>query len=166
MNAQDIYINLIKEFIVHGIPIPYKSIAPDLRYMKSTSALGKCQKKNGIYIIYLSRYAMKNEEQIRSTLAHELIHTIKGCLNHGQIFQYYGQLVYQRIGIKVESKATKETADLSGIMEAKMQKAKYIIRCTRCGTSIYRQKKSGLVLHPERYRCSCGGSFLVDNLKQ
>ena len=34
------------------------------------------------------------------------------------------------------------------------------LRCTRCGREFPRTKASPLVLHPERYRCKCGGALI------
>lgn len=157
MNPQDIFDRLRMEFIKNRIPIPDKIIDSKLYYMSSISALGKCKNQDGQYKIYLSRYAMNDEKQIEATLAHELVHTIYGCMNHGVKFKKYAAIVYDRLGIQVDTRASKEQAEISGITDAKINHAKYVIQCQECGTKIYRQKRSNLVLHPERYRCKCGG---------
>ncbi|MDO4976696.1 MAG: SprT-like domain-containing protein [Eubacteriales bacterium] len=159
MNAQTIFEELRKDFIRVGIPIPDERIAKNLHFMNSVSALGRCKKENGIFMIFLSRYAMEDEKQVRTTLAHELVHTINGCMNHGKTFHRYGSMVERKLGIQVETKASKEESELSGIAEARIQKAKYVILCEGCGEKIYRQKKSNVVIHPERYRCKCGGTL-------
>ena len=163
MTPQDILDQLRFDFVKNKIPIPDKIIESKLHYMSSVSALGKCRIVNGIYIIYLSKYAMKNEEQIQSILAHELVHTIYGCMNHGKKFKKYADIVYEKLGIHIDSRAKQREAEISGIIEAKTKKAKYILECQKCNTIIYRQRKSNLVLYPERYRCKCGGKF---NLKK
>ena len=38
---------------------------------------------------------------------------------------------------------------------------KYLVVCQSCGRQLPRMKRSPLVEHPERYRCSCGGALRV-----
>lgn len=163
MKAQVIFEQLRIDFINAGIPIPNDKIARNLQYMNSVSALGRCKKENDFYFIYLSRYAMEDEEQIRATLAHELVHTIYGCMNHGKTFHRYGNMVERKLGIQIESKASQEASEISGIAEARIEKARYVIHCEKCGEKIYRQKRSNVVMHPERYRCKCGGKLRILN---
>ncbi|MDD7113989.1 MAG: hypothetical protein PUH88_05920 [Lachnospiraceae bacterium] len=159
MDPQEIFDKLKDDFIRNQIPISNDFIINELHYMNSVTALGKTKKEKGFYYIYFSRYAMENEELIKKILAHELVHTIPGCMNHGPIFHRYGNMVQAKLGIPISTRASEEDTYQSGVARVKQEKAKYKIECEKCGKIIYRQKKSRLVLRPEKYRCTCGGKL-------
>lgn len=159
MDPQKIFDKLRDDFIRNQIPIPNDLIINELHYMNSVTALGKCKKEKGHFYIYLSRYATENEKLIRNTLAHELVHTILGCMNHGQNFHRYGNMVQEKLGISISTRASEEDVHQSGVAKVRIEKAEYKIKCEKCGKIIYRQKRSKLVIHLEKYRCSCGGKL-------
>ena len=164
MTPESILEELIRAYKVIGIPVPDRKIARKIIYSRSTTKLGSCKldKKTGEYQISLSVYALKDPEEIRKTLAHELIHTLPGCMNHQAAFHRYAAIVEHSLGIPVETRATRDSQQRSGIAKARMAKVKYMIRCTQCDYAYYRMKRSALVLHPERYRCGkCGGKLEV-----
>ncbi len=162
MDPQRIFESLIADFMGAGIPLDPKSIDPILHYSNAVTKLGSCQKKDGIYHISLSRHAMRDRDQIRNTLAHELVHTLPRCMNHGKTFHKYGAMVEARLGISIDSKATKGEAEAAGIKDAYRSRANYKIVCQGCHSEIYRLKRSPLIDHPSRYRCSkCGGNLKV-----
>ena len=39
--------------------------------------------------------------------------------------------------------------------------ARYVLVCTRCGAEFIRARATSVVLHPERYRCRCGGQLAL-----
>ena len=41
------------------------------------------------------------------------------------------------------------------------EKIKYIIKCESCGALIFREKRSKVVTHTNRYRCKCGGKLVI-----
>ena len=55
--------------------------------------------------------------------------------------------------------------DKDSAMEAARQEkrtgyqTKYLLACTKCGKEIVRYRRSKVVLHPEKYRCKCGGEI-------
>ncbi len=162
MNPQTIFESLMNDFLDAGIPLNPKVIDPILHYSSAVTRLGSCQKMNGIYHISLSRNAMKDEEQVRNTLAHELVHTLPRCMNHGKTFHKYGTMVEERLGIPIDSRATKSQAQAAGIQDAYRNRANYKIVCEKCGFEFYRLKRSAVIDHPSRYRCSrCGGGLKV-----
>ena len=162
MDAQIIFENLIDEFLENGIPIKREKIHPELSYINSVTKLGSCKWNGKKYVISLSKHAARAETQIRNTLAHELIHTLPGCMNHGKRFHQYGALVYRRLGILIQTKATETEANQSGIRNAYLERARYKAVCANCQYTIFRLKKSGLIKSPHRYRCpKCGGHFRI-----
>ena len=91
-----------------------------------------------------------------------LYFTIDGAMSHGARFHAYGSIVERHLGIPITSRADRESAEKSGITDARMAKARYKIVCNNCGQAIYRLRRCKLTDHPESYRCSaCGGRFTV-----
>ena len=156
--------DLIRQYLDLGLPVPSDKINRSIRYTRSTRNLGSCSlnRTTGLYTISLSAYAMKDEKEIRATLAHELVHTLPGCMSHGTRFHAYGSIVEHHLGIPITSRADRESAEKSGITDARMAKARYKIICNDCGQAIYRLRRCKLTDYPESYRCSaCGGRFTV-----
>lgn len=99
----------------------------------------------------------KDDRQIKEIIHHELLHTCKGCLNHGQEWKALAAKVNDTYGYCI-----KTTADFSDSPGRKEEQYRYEIRCAQCGNTGYRMKKSKVVTHPENYRCSkCGGPLTV-----
>lgn len=170
MDAQRIFEQLMEDFMKAGIPLKKENIDPKLQYSRSLTRLGQCNRKidprtkKERYTIILSQHAMKDENQIRNTLAHELIHTLPRCMNHGKTFHKYGNLVEEKLGIAIDAKATKEESKNSGIEDAYVEHANYKMVCQGCGYEFYRQKMSPLIRTivntPERVTCkNCGKHF-------
>ncbi|MBR3785121.1 MAG: SprT-like domain-containing protein [Firmicutes bacterium] len=154
-----------------GLGIPVSSgICPEIRFSKATSWYGQCR-QNCIYQgvkyrfrISISEYHLQSSERaIRNTLIHELLHTCPGCLNHGPKWRAYADQVRQQLGYNII--ASGGDKDKASAMEAARQakragyQTKYLLVCTRCGQEITRFRRSNLVLHPEKYRCKCGGKI-------
>lgn len=150
-----------------GIPVS-REICPEIRLSKATSWYGQCQ-QNRVYqgkrykfVISLSVYHLQSSEQaIRNTLIHELLHTCPGCLNHGPKWKTYASIVQKRYGYRIIRAGGDKDKD-SLMEQARQQKraayeTKYLLVCTKCSQQFVRFRKSNLVLHPEKYRCKCGG---------
>ena len=95
-----------------------------------------------------------DDQFVKDTIVHELLHTIDGCMNHGKKWKYYAQLINQRCpGYCIKSRTA---ATEKGIA----MEYRYMMRCIGCNAQIGRHRRSHFVDHPERYRCSkCGGKF-------
>lgn len=101
------------------------------------------------------KVANSTEEAIKQTLAHEVIHTCKGCANHGKLWTAYAEIMNNAYGYNVKRT---DTAEALGIEETKEQLAEnYLLICQNCGLRIARTRMSKVVKYPHRYRCKCGG---------
>ena len=122
------------------------------------SLWGLCQVvAPGIYDITISESLLQDdveEQAIKNTIAHELLHTVEGCMNHGRYWHKLANLVNQRCpGYHVKGRTSAED---KGIQIS----YKYLLRCTSCNTTVGRHRKSRFVEHPELYLCSrCSGKF-------
>lgn len=64
---------------------------------------------NGKYKITFSGIALlAGKKSLYNTIFHELCHTCKGCMNHGEKFNKYGDMVYKNFGYKIETHSTEE----------------------------------------------------------
>lgn len=118
---------------------------------------------NGNYIKYHS-----NPDNFHSTLAHETIHTLAGCFNHGNNFLIAGRklsTLYSGINIQ---RTLNDPGYISWLNNKKpyipreQRNFKYKIVCPKCGQIIYRERLSKLVKSPEKFRCGrCHSQFDV-----
>ena len=111
----------------------------------------------GVFDISISETLLQDDvddQAVKNTIAHELLHTVDGCMNHGRYWHKLAGLVNQRCpGYNVKGRTS---AEEKGIQI----QYKYLLRCTGCGAAAGRHKKSRFVEHFDRYICSkCGGKF-------
>ena len=152
-----------------GVPVS-QEICPEIRFSKATSWYGQCQ-QNRVYKhrryrfgISISEYHLQSSERaVRNTLIHELLHTCQGCLNHGPKWKYYADLVQREMGYKIlrcgGDKDRNDAIEVARQEKRDARRPKYILICAQCGHEFQRYRKSNLVLHPEKYRCKCGGKI-------
>lgn len=159
IRAQELYTSMIGKLNQAGLKSEWK-INPSLRFSNSFTFAGQCryQRETHTCLISLSKNFMENEQAVKDTLAHELVHTMHNCRNHGRNFHVYARKIEKILGdVEIQVRASQEDMD----MEALKRRAKYLVRCQSCGHEWYRQRRSKLILHPERYHCGCGGRLDV-----
>ena len=126
-------------------------------FTESSRKFGFCRKTaNGGFQIWITDLAMHGD--IKSTIVHELIHTVEGCFNHGKEFQSIANWLSRVYGIELGTRASKNEMALSE--EYRIAKAKYVIKCKKCGQIILRQRATRLVKLPMTYSCGCGGDLV------
>ena len=124
---------------------------------KSFGKFGSCRMlMNGSFVIEITDLGLHGD--VKSTIVHELIHTVEGCYNHGPKFQEIARFLSSAYNIKLGTRASKNEMALSE--EYRIAKAKYVIRCKKCGQIITRQRATRLVRLPMTYRCGCGGDLM------
>ena len=123
----------------------------------SFSKFGSCSRlMNGYFVIEITDLGLHGD--VKSTIVHELIHTVAGCYNHGPKFQEIARLLSSAYNIELGTRASKKEMALSE--EYRIAKAKYVIRCKKCGQIITRQRATRLVKYPVMYSCGCGGDLV------
>lgn len=110
---------------------------------------GSCQ------IELAGRVAAAGECACKTVLAHEILHSCKGCRNHQARWKGYAQRMNAAYGYDIRRTHSPEAL---GVLNDKP--CRYRLECRRCRAVLTRMKKSPLVQHPERYRCRCGGPLL------
>ena len=123
---------------------------------RAVTRFGCCFQQGQDFRIELSeRLLTAPEGACLQTLAHEVLHTCPGCRNHGQRWREYAGRMNAAYGYAISRTGT--CGEL-GVPDERP--VRHLVVCTSCGREFPRTKASPLVLHPERYRCRCGGTLL------
>ena len=126
---------------------------------RAKKRFGQCICRNGQYTIEVSSVLLNAPERsCCQTIAHELIHTCKGCGDHGSLSQRDAAIMNRLYGYSISRTNTPEEMGISPVESESA--AKYILECRKCGAKISRTRLSPVVAHPSRYRCRCGGSLI------
>lgn len=129
--------------------------------------LGQCRKITlGLFDISISERLLMDEvddQIILNTIMHELLHTVPGCFMHKGKWKLYAEYINKKLPQYTVKRVAKES-ETGIVIERKKPVYRYILRCTKCGQEIRRQKMSKLVQNPQRYRCGkCGGILRLIN---
>lgn len=86
-----------------GIPVS-PAIDPKVRVnRRARTRFGCCIQKNGRFYIELASQLLSAREQaVCQVLAHEILHTCRGCANHGLRWKDYAQRMNELYGYGVE----------------------------------------------------------------
>lgn len=158
-NFDDLLEQVMDEARRADIPIS-KKIFPHIKVnSRAKSRFGRCIRENdGRFMIELSsRLYDAPEHSCRQTLAHELIHTCEGCMNHGELFRRYAEKMNRKYGYNI--KRTNSAEEMG--VESGSENGKYIVVCKKCGKEIRRTRQSPLTKNPSQYRCVCEGELYL-----
>lgn len=81
------------------------------------------------------------DQTLKDTIVHELLHTVPGCLDHKGKWEMYAELVNRRL----PQYTIKRTAswEEKGIMIDRGEPVyRYILQCSNCGAEFPRERKS------------------------
>lgn len=128
---------------------------------RAKNRLGRCRKiAEGLFDISISAMLLADEIDDKvalNTIMHELLHTVPGCLNHKGRWKVYAEFINKRLPQYNIKRVAKES-ETGIIVERKAPVYRYILRCTKCGQEIKRQKETKVITNYKRYRCGkCGG---------
>ena len=169
-----IFNTVSKELIKIGVPIPVKDIKKvgelktrskrvrGVTYTFKRIAYNNIDKTNYIGI---NKKLIGEDFEIEKTMAHELIHTIPGCSNHGPNFKRYAELINRHYPeYNVSTYYTPDSDETENI--ANIKKPKYVVTCETCGTKTYFYRKCKTLDIISRCTCKkCKSSnFKVESL--
>lgn len=146
-----------------ALNIPYRKVKEWSVGIKSKYQWGRCEQiKDGLFNIKISEKLLQDDlddQHAKNTIAHELLHTVKGCMNHKEPWKKLVKLLNTKIpSYNVTTTLNHEAVGL--YVERKVPVYKYFFRCKKCGAELKYQRKSKFVEHSDRYHCSrCGGKF-------
>lgn len=122
---------------------------------------GQCKAVCGGYSINISIRLLNDNvpvESLKNTIIHELLHTCKGCMNHGEKWKLYANKVNRMYGYNIKRCTSSEEKGVEKVENKKEVKHKFI--CADCGQIICRVRESNFTKHYELYKCGrCGGEF-------
>lgn len=106
-----------------------------------------------------------DDEIIKNTIIHEIIHCIPYCNNHGKEFKKYAKFINQKLKYNISRLGNKKDDYLKSNVEYnETEEYKYHIKCTNCGQEFFRKRLSKNFTR--RYMCGkCSGKFEVIELK-
>lgn len=153
MDVDKLLAQVCGEALALGIPLA-ADILPQVRLnFRAVARFGCCVKTREGHIIEVSaRLSAAGERAVRETLAHEVLHTCRGCKDHGPRWKGYADKMNAACGYHISRTGTWEALGLPD-----QKPVNHLVVCERCGQEFKRARASNLVQHPERYRCRCGG---------
>ena len=130
---------------------------------RAKKRLGCCKKRDSKgqeYELEVSTLLKgQDEKTIKEIIIHEILHTCKGCFNHGSRWHRLAEQVYRAYGYRIESTADYKRLNLE---EELNKQYRYCIRCQGCGNTFFRMRAGKIVKYPDLYRCGlCNGRLRV-----
>lgn len=120
--------------------------------------------KYNIHNIYISKWVMDLDDKIiKNTIAHELIHCIPFCNDHGAYFKKYAKYINYKLGYEIKRVGNKKEDYLKSNVDLKEDEEEYNYKiiCKNCGQVIYRKRIVKNFVN--KYRCKkCMGKFKVE----
>lgn len=111
--------------------------------------------------IEISKWVFElNDEIIKNTIMHEVIHCFPFCNNHGSEFKKYAKYINDRLGYSISRTGNKiEDYKKSNLDYKEIEEHyRYKIICTCCKQLIYRKRFN--IDKIQRYRCAkCNGNL-------
>lgn len=161
-DLQKIATECLKE--LDAIGIKYGKIVEFKVNTRAKKRWGQCKTISGGFSINIS-YVLLDENNsidgLKNTIIHEILHTCKGCLNHGEMWKRQAAKVNKAYGYNIKRCSS---ADEKGVevddRKTEPKKIKHSFRCKTCGTVVNRTRESKFTKHYTHYRCGkCGGCF-------
>ena len=123
--------------------------------------LGQCRIiTSSLFDINISEALLKEDvdNQITlNTIMYELLHTVPGCFTHKGKWKLYADYVNKKLPQYTIKRVSKES-EVNITIDRKQPVYKYILRCSKCGQEVKRQKETKVITNHKRYRCGdCGG---------
>lgn len=162
-NLNRILNEVIKEAQEVKIPVPANISEEIIINPRPKKRYGCCRRKDGRFSIEVSEFAVDCEEKsLRQIIAHEVIHTCRGCYDHGEKWKKYAKLMNDAYGYNIKRTSSLKELGIERNEETeKQQKIRYIIKCKKCGKEYPRQRATRVTQNIRKYRCKCGGRLTL-----
>lgn len=115
--------------------------------------------------IEISKWLMElDDDIIKNTIMHEIIHCFPNCNNHGKEFKIYSKIINEKLGYNISRLGNVAEDYRKSNLEYKNDESyKYKIECEICGQTFYRKRMKKNFLR--KYRCGkCNGNFKITNI--
>ena len=106
-----------------------------------------------------------NDDIIKNTIVHELIHCVPYCNDHGEVFKKYAKYINEKLGYDINRTGNKkEDYEKSNLNYSEESSYNYKVVCNHCGQTFYRQRINMKKMNG--YKCGiCNGKFDVFKIK-
>lgn len=102
--------------------------------------MGLCRKTSSGYEIEISKFILSDKEILKNTVYHELLHTVKSCMNHGKKWQELASQVNRHYNIDIS-----RTGIASHEMkQEQLNRMRYKATCQGCGRKYLDKKQVNL----------------------
>lgn len=173
-DLKKIYAEVIDD--LESLDIPYGTVTKVFVNTRAKSRWGRCSRTRGYngtytYTIQVSDRLLQDDLDdmaLKDTLAHELIHTVKGCMNHGPEWKKWGDKL-SVYGYNIKRCTSSEEKGIS--REEIITQYKYEVICNGCDKRFYYNRKTNALksIMSNRGTCYCprckGRKFTVNILK-
>lgn len=137
--------------------IPYGDIVDVVINTRAKKRWGRCSKKPYGFVIEVNQQLLDDkitDVSTKTTIIHEIIHTCPGCMNHGEKWKKWADVMNKKYGYNI----TRTTSAEDKGIERTIEDYKYTITCAKCGCTSYYMRKSRVVEHITSggKRCRCG----------
>lgn len=143
--------------ICEELNIPIGCVPSIKENARFTSSWGRCRRLTAhTFEIEIKSRLLEDDvphEVLMNTMLHELLHTCKNCMNHGEVFKRYASRL-NAIGYDIQTMVTE--AELKAV-PSEPKRYKYKVTCEGCG-EVWNYKSRGAVvrsLQRDAHSCTC-----------
>ena len=159
-----LYHECVNELTAIHAPISNNIVLVDIS--SRTSAWGDCKKTNGRYRIRVSKYLMEADDlAVKTTLIHELLHTIPDGFKHTGNWKLWAGRVNNQYGYNVKRCTSAEEKGVDNprkkTSDRRTSDYKYKITCLGCHHDFYYKRDCRTVqcCATGDARCHCGSNL-------
>lgn len=137
---------------------------------RAKSRWGNCKREFGVYKININADLLDERNSYQGlveTLAHEILHTVEGCWNHGPKWKAAADKVNAMYGTHIQRSSTQEEKGVAyrTLPTLRNETAKYKLKCNKCGHEYLYKRCTKAIQRPERYACLlCKGTLSLEIL--
>lgn len=144
-----------------AIGIQYGKITSVTINTRAKKRWGQCKKVGMCYEISISSMLIKDSValvHLENTVIHEILHTCKGCMNHGATWKELASKVNRTYGYNIKRTNSFEEKGITPPTTNYAIKHKFV--CKGCGQVIVRQRESDFTKRYNLYKCGrCKSDF-------
>lgn len=131
---------------------------------KKRSVWGLCVHEGfNVYTILISDVLLDDsvpDKLTEETMLHEILHTVKGCQNHGTKWKQYANKINMTYGYNIKRTGSEEEKGKEVMELCRKQKHKHMVKCQKCGHEIFFQRECKTTKYAYMYKhIDCGGIF-------
>ena len=127
-----VYDECMRELNKIGIYPPNATVTVNTR---AKSRWGQTKLRDGNYSINIASVLVSDESPIKackSTMFHEILHTMPNCMNHGKVWQGYVDRVNKAYGYNISRVSASNEGDKQGVKLEREINYHYTITCQDC----------------------------------